>query len=109
MKASRARQAQRLLDLLESEVPAGEAVLVGGDFNDWSEQLDAPLTATGLVRSPVRASFPSRVPLWSLDRFYVRGLRCMTVEVPRGVAWARMSDHLPVVAEFAWDGQLTTD
>lgn len=109
MKASRARQAQRLLDLLESEVPAGEAVLVGGDFNDWSEQLDAPLTATGLVRSPVRASFPSRVPLWSLDRFYVRGLRCTTVEVPRGVAWARMSDHLPVVAEFAWDGQLTTD
>jgi endonuclease/exonuclease/phosphatase family metal-dependent hydrolase len=109
MKASRARQAQRLLDLLESEVPAGEAVLVGGDFNDWSEQLDAPLTAAGLVRSPVRASFPSRVPLWSLDRFYVRGLRCTTVEVPRGVAWARMSDHLPVVAEFAWDGQLTTD
>lgn len=108
IKASRARQAQRLLELLEAEVPADEAVLVGGDFNDWSEQLDAPLTAAGLVRSPARASFPSRVPLWSLDRFYVRGLRCTSVEVPRGVAWARMSDHLPVVAEFAWDGLVKT-
>lgn len=103
IKASRARQAQRLIELIEAEVPPGEAVLVGGDFNDWREQLDAPLTASGLVRSPIRPSFPSRIPLWSLDRFYVRGLRFRHVEVPRGVAWARMSDHLPVVAEFDWD------
>jgi endonuclease/exonuclease/phosphatase family metal-dependent hydrolase len=103
MRASRARQAQRLIELIAAEVPHGEAVLVGGDFNDWSEQLDAPLTASGLVRSAVRPSFPSRIPLWSLDRFYVRGLRCTGVDVPRGAAWARMSDHLPVVAEFEWD------
>ncbi len=106
MRASRARQAQRLIDLIAAEVPEDEAVLVGGDFNDWSEQLDAPLTAAGLARSPVRPSFPSRVPLWSLDRFYVRGLRCTGVEVPRGAAWARMSDHLPVVAEFEWDAPI---
>jgi endonuclease/exonuclease/phosphatase family metal-dependent hydrolase len=35
-----------------------------------------------------------------MDRFYVRGLACASTMVPRGKAWARMSDHLPLVAEF---------
>jgi endonuclease/exonuclease/phosphatase family metal-dependent hydrolase len=36
----------------------------------------------------------------SLDRVYTRGLRCVSTFVPRGNAWARMSDHLPLVAEL---------
>ena len=45
-------------------------------------------------------TFPSRVPVFSLDRIYTRGLRCVSTSVPRGAAWARMSDHLPLVAEL---------
>ena len=41
-------------------------------------------------------TFPSRVPVFSLDRIYIRGLRCVSTFVPRGTAWARMSDHLPL-------------
>ena len=40
------------------------------------------------------------MPVFSLDRFYLRGLQCRTTMVPRGTAWARMSDHLPLVAEL---------
>ena len=47
-----------------------------------------------------KATFPSLVPVFALDRFYVRGLPCRTTMVPRGTAWARMSDHLPLVAEL---------
>ena len=46
-------------------------------------------------------TFPSRLPVFSMDRIYLRGLRCLSTSVPRGVAWARMSDHLPLVAELA--------
>ena len=46
-------------------------------------------------------TFPSRIPLFSMDRIYVRGFRCVATAVPRGTAWARMSDHLPLVAELA--------
>jgi endonuclease/exonuclease/phosphatase family metal-dependent hydrolase len=46
------------------------------------------------------ATFPSIAPVFALDRFYLRGLRCRTTLVPRGVSWARMSDHLPLVAEL---------
>ena len=30
----------------------------------------------------------------------MRGFRCRSTAVPRGAAWARMSDHLPLVAEL---------
>ena len=45
-------------------------------------------------------TFPSRIPLFAMDRIYTRGLRCNSSSVPRGAAWARMSDHLPLVAEL---------
>jgi cardiolipin synthase len=49
-------------------------------------------------------TFPSLMPVFALDRFYLRGLRCRSTMVPRGCAWARMSDHLPLVAELEPDG-----
>jgi endonuclease/exonuclease/phosphatase (EEP) superfamily protein YafD len=36
-----------------------------------------------------------------LDYVYVRGLTPTRVQVPRGRAWWRMSDHLPLIAEFS--------
>jgi endonuclease/exonuclease/phosphatase family metal-dependent hydrolase len=41
--------------------------------------------------------------LFGLDRVYSRGLRCTGQQVPRGPAWARMSDHLPLVVELELD------
>ena len=105
--ASRVRQVRRLADFIERHVPPGEPVLAAGDFNDWGEKLDGPMQECGLVRahaidtSHARAlTFPSLMPIFSLDRFYLRGLSCRTTMVPRGTAWARMSDHLPLVAEL---------
>jgi endonuclease/exonuclease/phosphatase family metal-dependent hydrolase len=51
----------------------------------------------------LRPTFPSRVPVFALDRVYTRGFRCTSLEVPRGAAWARMSDHLPLVVELEAD------
>jgi endonuclease/exonuclease/phosphatase family metal-dependent hydrolase len=47
-------------------------------------------------------TFPARLPLVQLDYVYARGLEPIGVEVPRGRAWWRMSDHLPLLAEFRW-------
>ncbi len=111
---SRVRQAQRLGAYLRQAVPAHAAVLVAGDFNDWRDQLDAPMQAVGLTRAIApneprtgRRTFPSRLPVFALDRVYVRGLRCLHSEVPRGGMWARMSDHLPLLVELAWHAHPT--
>ncbi len=109
--ASRVRQLQRLADFIEREVPSGEPMIVAGDFNDWGERLDAPCRSLGLRRASPPGSgprppltFPSLVPVFALDRIYLRGLHCLDTHVPRGTMWARMSDHLPLVADIAFDG-----
>jgi endonuclease/exonuclease/phosphatase family metal-dependent hydrolase len=106
--SSRVRQVQRLAEFIDANVPRKELLVVAGDFNDWGERLDGPMKACGLTRAgrdlpSVRPTFPSRVPVFALDRIYVRGLACVSMFVPRGTAWARMSDHLPLVAELAVD------
>jgi endonuclease/exonuclease/phosphatase family metal-dependent hydrolase len=103
---SRVRQVQRLARFIEAEVPHGALLVVAGDFNDWGERLDAPMLDLGLTRAiqpgrpSGRATFPSLAPVFALDRFYLRGLACRSTLVPRGIQWARMSDHLPLVAEL---------
>ncbi len=102
--AGRRRQAERLIAHLAETAPRGP-LIVAGDFNDWGERLDPLFAAAGLARACApdaarRPTFPSIAPVFALDRFYVRGLRCRALHVPRGLAWARMSDHLPLVADF---------
>ena len=105
--ASRVRQVQRLAEFIAAEVPRDELLIVAGDFNDWGEKLDPPMRELGLRRATAPGApaakmntFPSRIPLFAMDRIYTRGLRCLGSTVPRGAAWARMSDHLPLVAEL---------
>jgi endonuclease/exonuclease/phosphatase family metal-dependent hydrolase len=104
---SRVRQVQRLAAFIAATVPPNELLVVAGDFNDWGERLDGPMRDLGLQRALApggrvqqRLTFPSRVPVFAMDRIYSRGLACRTTAVPRGSAWARMSDHLPLMAEF---------
>jgi len=103
----RVRQVQQVAAFIERAVPPSEMLVVAGDFNDWGERLDAPMRELGLTRaiSPQAggapaATFPSLAPVFALDRFYLRGLACRSTMVPRGTSWARMSDHLPLVAEL---------
>jgi endonuclease/exonuclease/phosphatase family metal-dependent hydrolase len=107
MHTSRVRQIERLARFVAAQVPAGEALLVAGDFNDWGERLDGPMREIGLTRATLpnaslaqRLTFPSRVPVFALDRVYMRGFRCLACTVPRGNSWARMSDHLPLLVEL---------
>ena len=100
---SRDRQVQRLGHYLAREVPADERLVVAGDFNDWGGRLHSPMAELDLrTFEGIRlATFPSRLPVLHLDRIYARGLQPLHAQVPHGRAWARMSDHLPLIAEFA--------
>ena len=101
--ASRERQVQRLGAFIAREVPEADPLIVAGDFNDWGAQLLRPMADLGLrtfegIRLP---TYPSRLPLLHLDRIYARGLQLVSAHVPHGRAWARMSDHLPLIGELA--------
>ena len=102
IRASRVRQLVQLVQYIQREIPATAAVLVAGDFNDWSALVGTSLAHAGLKSFEQNrvATFPSRLPVVQLDHIYARGLLPLSCHVPRGPIWGRMSDHLPLIGEF---------
>jgi endonuclease/exonuclease/phosphatase family metal-dependent hydrolase len=102
IRASRVRQAEQLQRFIEREVPADAPLVVAGDFNDWGERVHRLFATMGLrtFEPAAHPTFPARLPLVQLDYVYARGMEPLAVQVPRGRGWWRMSDHLPLIADF---------
>lgn len=102
VRASRVRQVAQLKRFVSREIPPDAPLLVAGDFNDWSSRVQESFEGIGLHAwgGVPQATFPSRLPLTQLDYVFARGLQPLGMSVPHGRAWWRMSDHLPLVAEF---------
>jgi endonuclease/exonuclease/phosphatase family metal-dependent hydrolase len=97
--AERRYQVKKLL-LLIRQTPAQERVVVLGDINEWLP-LGRPLRWMHalLGRSPAERSFPSRWPLFALDRVWVRPRHALLAfGAHRSALAAKASDHLPVKA-----------
>lgn len=103
IRSSRERQVAQLKALIERDISSAAPLVVAGDFNDPGAWLHDAMGEIGLhcVTGMHLPTFPSRLPLLRLDHVFARGLKPLAVTVPRGVAWGRMSDHLPLIAEFA--------
>ncbi len=99
---SRLRQIEQLGRYIEREIPRREPVVVAGDLNDWGAKLRPAMNKLGFkdFLGERQLTYPSRLPLTQLDYVYARGLKPVGVEIPRGRIWWRMSDHLPLIAEF---------
>jgi endonuclease/exonuclease/phosphatase family metal-dependent hydrolase len=102
IRASRVRQVGQLQRYIAREVPADAPLVVAGDFNDWGSHIGQAMEAMGLMalQGKKHPTFPSQVPLVQLDYVYARGLVPTSIHVPTGHIWRRMSDHLPLIAEF---------
>lgn len=103
IRPSRMRQLAQLCRYIEREIPFDAPVLVAGDFNEGRALVSRELASIGLQAfdGERHATFPARLPLVQLDHVYGRGLRPIGLKVLRGREWWRMSDHLPLIAEFA--------
>ncbi len=99
---SRVRQVDQILGFIKREIPRREAVIVAGDFNDWGGKLRPAMNEAGMKDfvGERASTYPSRLPLTQLDYVYARGFKPVGIQIPRGRIWWRMSDHLPLIAEF---------
>lgn len=96
---------QHLTEVLQRH----EAVIVGGDFNDWSTRqvarhLDPALGLQEVFLHSGRRharTFPARWPLLCMDRIYFRGLDLQTCACLDQRQWRQLSDHVPLLARFA--------
>ncbi len=105
--ASRVRQTDQLKRYIAREIPLDAPVLVAGDFNDWGTRVRRLLHVDSLhaFEGPRTLTYPSRFPVAQLDHIYARGMRPLGLAAPRGRVWSRMSDHLPLIAEFDLPGR----
>lgn len=103
IRASRLRQLAQLRRYIEREVAPDLPLIVAGDFNEGVAMVARELAPLGLrsLGGPAHPTFPARLPLFQLDHVLGRGLLPTAVQVPRGRIWWRMSDHLPLIAEFS--------
>lgn len=109
---SRRLQLNALAAHIEANVPAAAPLLIAGDFNDWRNRAhDLLATRLGLEevfacacagadKRPSR-SFPAALPLFRLDRIYVRGLAVAACAVHHGAPWSAISDHAALSAHLA--------
>lgn len=106
IRPSRLRQLAQLRRYIERVIPAHAPLLVAGDFNDGRALVARELAHSGLqsFAGDRQATFPARLPLVQLDHVFARGLLPVSVQVLRGRVWWRMSDHLPLIAEFSLPG-----
>lgn len=108
---SRIRQMTALADYLESIAPDGTPLVIGGDFNDWRNRADDVLSERlgltevfgGAAGRPAR-SFPAGLPVFRLDRIYVRGFAVEKAEVHFGAPWSKISDHAALSAHLMRHG-----
>lgn len=100
--SSRVRQVEQLGQFIAREIPRRAPLIVAGDLNDWGAKLRPAMNELGLrdFIGERALTYPSRLPLAQLDYVYSRGLKPVGLLVPRGRIWWRMSDHLPLIAEF---------
>jgi len=93
----------RLQDLVERNAP----IIIAGDFNDWRQRASPILkNSLGMSEASLAAvgrhqrTYPSLLPLFRLDRIYVRGFAVVKSQVHRGPPWSLLSDHLALSAEL---------
>ncbi|MFA6969781.1 MAG: endonuclease/exonuclease/phosphatase family protein [Gallionella sp.] len=101
----RRAQTAALIKYVQNEIPAEAPVIIAGDFNDWRNQMSHALSTElnmhdvfHLQEGRVARSFPARLPLFRLDRIYVRGFTVQQSDVHVGGAWQRLSDHAALSA-----------
>ena len=101
-------QIENIGAILEEICCDGSPIILAGDFNDWTGRLDRHVrdrcglksVLDGMDRR-VRRTFPSVFPIFNLDRIYYRDLDLLDVRILARPPWDRLSDHLPIEADFA--------
>ena len=109
---SRRRQMMALADYLDRMADITAPLIIAGDFNDWNnrashhlaQQLGLTEVFSGRNGAPCR-SFPAALPMFRLDRIYVRGFKVHHTEVHHGYPWSAISDHAALSAHLARHGR----
>lgn len=104
----RKRQLQMITARVRAMVPDNAPLILAGDFNDWLARtgrfFEDELGLSEVFKShhgKSARSYPSILPMFQLDRIYVRRFDVQAAQVHTGNAWHRISDHAALTARLS--------
>lgn len=100
-------QTRYLIEHVRNEIPPDAPLIIAGDFNDWRNRMSREMSGELGMQDvfhlhggkPAR-SYPAALPLFRLDRIYVRGFTVQHTQVHVGGDWQRLSDHAALSAQL---------
>jgi endonuclease/exonuclease/phosphatase family metal-dependent hydrolase len=108
----RSIQVAHLIEYINNTVPAHEALILAGDFNDWRLTAHKRLKSALQLREVhecangrIARTYPAFLPMLSMDRIYVRGLEINHCESTAGSHWRDFSDHKALIADVSLSKQ----
>jgi len=107
LESGRIAQTEKIVSIIESKIQVESPLLLCGDFNDWRktiiQKLNQDLDLLEIFHhheGDLVKSFPSFLPGLSLDRIFYRNLEAIQAQGLKEGPWKKLSDHLPLLAEF---------
>lgn len=104
-QAGRDKQADMLIRHMLEE--GDQPWVLVGDFNDWNKKvspvIERQLSSKEVFRhlhGDYPKTFPSFMPMLSLDRVFVHKITPVKAEALNGKRWRKLSDHLPLLVEI---------
>jgi endonuclease/exonuclease/phosphatase family metal-dependent hydrolase len=106
-EGGRRRQLAMIAARVHKLVPDDAPLILAGDFNDWQMRVGRYFhDELGLAEvfeahhGKSARSYPSILPMFQLDRIYVRRFKIEAAHVQTGNAWHRISDHAALTAKL---------
>lgn len=107
-ESGRKRQLAMIAARVHKMVPDDAPLILAGDFNDWQMRVGRYFhDELGLAEvfeahhGRAARSYPSFLPMFQLDRIYVRRFTIQSAQVHTGNAWHRISDHAALTAKLS--------
>ena len=100
-------QMDNIVNYIKNNIDENSPFIFGGDFNDWNYSINNHLKQQIQIADShffqyknYAKSFPSFMPMVSLDRLYFKNLKLIQTEVFKSPSWSKLSDHLPLFSEY---------
>jgi endonuclease/exonuclease/phosphatase family metal-dependent hydrolase len=104
----RDKQARMIIEDLKKDSETPWVLL--GDFNDWNKKIAKKIEtelnvieAFKTIHGKYPPTFPSLLPILSLDRVFLNKMRVIKAVTLKDGHWKKLSDHLPLYVEMEID------
>ena len=104
-QGGRNQQAKIIIEDLKKEMDTPWVLI--GDFNDWNKKISPKIETELNVKEAFKSlhgkyppTFPSFMPLLSLDRVFLNKMVAIKAVTLNDKHWRKLSDHLPLYVEI---------